>query len=96
MPCACPDLLQNSGNPVYGIPVSSGISPLSTLTQRYVGVGSIPNVLNYANWTSVDGQFVAGIPSNGGILNPLGFFRNRTGSVYNNPNAQLAELCCDT
>lgn len=94
MACECPDLLNNSGNPVSGIPVKQG-APLSTLAQRFSGIGSIPQVLNYANFTLVNGAAVGGIPSNGGIGNPATFFRTRSGSLYNKAQTQLAELCCD-
>ena len=95
MACGCPDILDNSGNPVSGIPVKIG-APMSTLGQRFVTVGSIPQVLNYANFTLVDGGVVSGVPSNGGILSTASFFRSRTGSLYNSNSAQLAELCCDS
>lgn len=94
MACGCPDILDNSGNPVSGIPVKIG-APMSTLGQRFVTFGSIPQVLNYANFTLVGGMAVGGVPSNGGILNTASFFRTRTGSLYNSNQGQLSELCCD-
>lgn len=94
MACDCPSILDNSGNPVSGIPVKIG-APMSTLSQRFVTVGSIPVVLNYANFTLVNGALAATRPSNGGIANLASFFRTRSGSLYNNDNAQLAELCCE-
>lgn len=94
MACApCPSILNNSGNPVYGIPVKVG-APMSTLSQRFVGVGSIPQILNYANFTLVDGGLIGGVPSSGGIANPIAFFSTRSGSLYNNANADLAAVCC--
>lgn len=94
MACDCPSILDNSGNPVSGIPVKIG-APMSTLGQRFVTVGSIPVVLNYANFTLVNGFAVSGVPSNGGIADTASFFRTRSGSLYNSNSAQLAELCCD-
>lgn len=93
MPCPCPSIYDNSGNAVYGIPLKVG-QPLSTLPQRFVGVGSIPSVINFGGFTTVDGALVTGVPSNGGIGNPVSFFSTRSGSLYNSPHADLAEVCC--
>lgn len=94
MAVVCRNLLDNSGNPVFGIPVKIG-APMSTLSQRFTDVGSIPEVLNYPGWTLVNGAAVGGIASMGGISNPGNFFRTRSGgSLYDSYHANLAELCC--
>lgn len=83
----------NSGNPVYNIPVKVG-QPLSNSCERLGTVGSIPTVLNYANFTLVNGVAVGGIPSNGGICNMASFFKSRRG-CYHNKNAQGPSNCCE-
>lgn len=67
---------------------------LSTACERYTGVGQIPRVLAVPGATFVRGKAVAGVPSNGGIQNPVSFFKSTEGDCYTDGWAKLASACC--
>jgi len=85
------DNKNNSGNPVSGIPLKIG-APLSSACDRAKTVGSIPEVINFPGYTTVNGGVVAGTISNGGICNMSAFFTNHDG-CYQDANARLASTC---
>lgn len=100
MAITCPSIFGGSPyQPDRSIPLKIG-QPLSTLSQRFSIIGSIPRVLNYPGFTLVNCAPVGGFPSNGGIGNLCGFFSGGNWcddcSVYESHNARLAELCCDS
>ena len=81
----------NSGNAGPSIPVKVG-EPLSTACERATVVGAIPMVIRFPGFTTVNGDAIAGVSSNGGICNLGAFFLNRDG-CYDDKNAQLASTC---
>lgn len=96
MSCACPDTNNPSGNDIQAqihIPLKVG-EPLSSLNDRAVIMGSIPEVIRHPAFTLVGGGTVENKIANGGIQSLSSFFKNRQGTYFNK-NAQLAANCCE-
>lgn len=91
MACSCTEY-PVSGNEVANIPVKIG-EPLSTACQRAVTIGSIPQIINFANFTLVDGAIPTSKPSNGGIANMGSFFTSRKGCFYNEWSQDYGTTC---
>lgn len=81
----------NSGNTGPSIPIKVG-EPLSTACERAHITGSIPVVIHYPGYTTVNGGAVIGTISDGGICNPAVFFLNHDG-CFSDKNARLASTC---
>lgn len=57
-------IASNSGNEVYNIPTYVG-APLSTACERATIKGSIPDVINFFNYTTVNGAVATSEPTMG-------------------------------
>ena len=89
-----PDIINNinnSGNTGPSIPVKIG-EPLSSACERATILGSIPVVINYPGYTTINGGVAPVKVSNGGICNLASFFLSREG-CYFDKNSQLASTC---
>lgn len=82
-----------AGNTNAPIPLKIG-EPLSTSCERATIVGSIPEVIRFPGFTTVNGAIAyPSRVSSGGICNLTSFFRNHNG-CYENENNRLASSCC--
>ena len=66
--------------------------PMSTACERSTRRGSIPEVIRFPKFTTVNGAVVAGITSSAGIApaSMVAFMRNNTGGCYNELTMQAS------
>jgi len=78
-------------NDTSGRPIRVG-EPLSTANERAYILGAIPEVIRFANYTTVAGKAVVGKLSSAGIGNTSVFFKSRSG--YANKNQLQSGSTC--
>jgi hypothetical protein len=80
------------GNDSFFIPLLVG-EPLSTACERANLIGSVPVILRWANFTTVNGAVATSKLPSAGIMNKASFFSTR-GGCYQNPNGNIGVSTC--
>lgn len=99
MSCNCVGYPQSGNAPFgavsgtqYWIPLKSGF-PMSTACERATIIGSIPEIIRYPGYTTVNGSPVVVLQSNGGIANKALFFKRQSG-CYGSDSGQIGGTNC--